>query len=79
MEVSDKIASLGLATEVLRDCRLNRSVSTEDYKTFYIKAYKHEIPVLVKKMSKLMYIKNIDPKIDFDGWCKIYFEVEKNL
>lgn len=74
-EIADKVKNGQLADQIARECGIRRGVKTDDYETFYIKAYKKDLDEVAAKLSKSEEAKNISINRGSDGWGTVSFQV----
>lgn len=74
-EITGKVGSARIADQAARECGIRRGVRTDDYKTFYIKAYKKDLDEIAAKLETSSRVKNISINRDFDGWGTVSFQV----
>lgn len=74
-EIAVKVKNGQLADQIARECGIRRGVTTKDYKTFYIKAYKKDLDEIAAKLGTSSKAKNISINRDFDGWGTVSFQI----
>lgn len=74
-EIAGKVGSARVAEQAARECGIRRGVKTDDYKTFYIKAYKKDLNEIADKLRTSDRAKSVTVNIGFDNWGTVSFQV----
>lgn len=74
-EIATKVKRGQRADQIAKECGIRRGVKTNDYETFYIKAYKKDLDKIADKLKTSSKAQNVTIDIDFDGWGIVSFQV----